>query len=97
MKRISSIAVWIAIAALGAGALGSIALHRGEQLNATWFVIAAVSCYLAAFRLYSAFVAAKVLALDDTRATPCERHDDGRDFVPTNKWEIGRASCRERV
>jgi len=88
MKRISSIAVWIAIAALGAGALGSIALHRGEQLNATWFVIAAVSCYLAAFRLYSAFVAAKVLALDDTRATPCERHDDGRDFVPTNKWVL---------
>src|SRR5256714_6064359 len=88
MKRISSIAVWIAIAALGAGALGSIALHRGEQLNATWFVIAAVSCYLAAFRLYSAFVAAKVLALDDTRATSCERHDDGRDFVPTNKWVL---------
>src|SRR5438309_6023856 len=88
MKRISRIAVWIAIAALGAGALGSIALHRGEQLNATWFVIAAVSCYLAAFRLYSAFVAAKVLALDDTRATPCERHDDGRDFVPTNKWVL---------
>jgi carbon starvation protein len=88
MRRIFSIAVWIAIAALGAGALGSIALHRGEQLNATWFVIAAVSCYLAAFRLYSAFVAAKVLALDDTRATPCERHDDGRDFVPTNKWVL---------
>src|SRR2546427_3390318 len=88
MKRISSIAVWIAIAALGAGALGSIALHRGEPLNATWFVIAAVCCYLVAFRLYSAFVAAKVLALDDTRATPCERHDDGRDFVPTNKWVL---------
>jgi len=88
MKRVFSIAVWIAIAALGAGALGSVALHRGEPLNATWFVIAAVCCYLVAFRLYSAFVAAKVLALDDTRATPCERHDDGRDFVPTNKWVL---------
>ncbi len=63
-------------------------MHRGEPLNAIWFVIAAVCCYLVAFRLYSAFVAAKVLALDDTRATPCERHDDGRDFVPTNKWVL---------
>jgi carbon starvation protein len=88
MKRIFSIAVWIAIAALGAGALGSIALHRGEPLNATWFVVAAACCYLVAYRLYSAFVAAKVLALDDTRATPSERHDDGRDFVPTNKWVL---------
>src|SRR5690242_14468837 len=53
-----------------------------------WFVVAAVCCYLVAFRLYSAFVAAKVLALDDTRATPSERKDDGRDFVPTNKWVL---------
>ena len=88
MKRAFGIATWIVIALLGAGALGSIALHRGEPLNAIWFVIAAVCCYLVAFRLYSAFVAAKVLALDDTRATPCERHDDGRDFVPTNKWVL---------
>ena len=88
MKRAFSIAIWIGIAILGAGALGAIALHRGEPLNAIWFVIAAVCCYLVAFRLYSAFVAAKVLALDDTRATPCERHDDGRDFVPTNKWVL---------
>jgi len=88
MKRIFSIVVWTVVAALGAGALGSIAVHRGEPLNATWFVVAAVCCYLVAYRLYSAFVAAKVLALDDTRATPSERHDDGRDFVPTNKWVL---------
>ena len=88
MKRLFSIVVWIAVGSLGAGALGSIALHRGEPLNATWFVVAAVCCYLVAYRLYSAFVAAKVLALDDTRATPSERHDDGRDFVPTNKWVL---------
>jgi len=88
MKRAFGIATWIVIALLGAGALGAIALHRGELLNAIWFVIAAACCYLVAFRLYSAFVAAKVLALDDTRATPCERHDDGRDFVPTNKWVL---------
>src|SRR4030088_1794227 len=88
MKRPISIVMWIVVALVGAGALGAIAFHRGEPINATWFVVAAVCCYLVAFRLYSAFIAAKVLALDDTRATPCERHDDGRDFVPTNKWVL---------
>src|SRR5690349_1542976 len=88
MKRAFSFVVWLAVALLGAGALGAIAIHRGEPLNAMWFVIAALCCYLVAFRLYSAFVAARVLALDDTRATPAERHDDGRDFVPTNKWVL---------
>src|SRR6202158_3512802 len=86
VKRLGRILVWVTVALLGAGALGKIALDRGESLNAIWFVVAAVCCYLVAFRLYSAFVAARVLALDDTRATPAERHDDGRDFVPTNKW-----------
>jgi carbon starvation protein len=88
MKRFFIIAAWIAVAALGACALGKIAFDRGEPLNATWFVVAAVCSYLVAYRFYSAFIAAKVLALDDTRATPCEVHDDGRDFVPTNKWVL---------
>jgi len=80
--------IWLAVGLLGAGALGKIALDRGESLNAIWFVIAAVCCYLVAYRLYSAFLAARLLALDDTRAAPSERHDDGRDFVPTNKWVL---------
>src|SRR5690348_10736306 len=89
VKRFLKIIVWVGVALFGAGALSAIAIHRGEKpLNAMWFVIAALCCYLVAFRLYSAFVAAKVLALDDTRATPAERHDDGRDFVPTNKWVL---------
>jgi len=88
MKRIFAIIIWLGIAMLGAGAFAKIAFDRGEPLNATWFVVAATCCYLVAYRLYSAFVAAKVLALDDTRATPSERHDDGRDFVPTNKWVL---------
>jgi carbon starvation protein len=88
MKRLFVIVIWLGVALLGAGAFAKIAFDRGERLNATWFVVAAVCCYLVAYRLYSAFVAAKVLALDDTRATPCERHDDGRDFVPTNKWVL---------
>jgi carbon starvation protein len=88
MKKILKTAAWIVIALLGAGALAKIALERGEPLNAIWFVLAAGCCYLVAYRLYSAFLAARVLTLDDTRATPAERHDDGRDFVPTNKWVL---------
>jgi carbon starvation protein len=88
VKRLLQILVWTALAALGAVALSAIALHRGETISATWFVLAAACCYLVAYRLYSSFVAAKVLALDNTRATPAERRDDGRDFVPTNKWVL---------
>jgi len=88
MKRLLGILAWVAVAALGALGLGTIALHRGEGLSATWFVLAAACSYLVAYRLYSAFIAAKLLALDNTRATPAERRDDGRDFVPTNKWVL---------
>jgi carbon starvation protein len=88
MKRVFRVAVWTVVAAAGAGALAKIALHRGEPINAMWFVLAAVGCYLIAFRFYSAFLAARLLVLDDTRATPAERLDDGRDFVPTNKWVL---------
>ena len=88
MKRILKSIAWIGVALAGAGGLGAIALHRGEPLNATWFVVAAVCCYLVAYRLYSAFIAARLLAFDDQRATPAEVHDDGRDFVPTNKWVL---------
>ena len=88
MKRALALGAWIAIAICGAIALSKIALYRGEAISATRFVLAAVCCYLVAYRLYSAFIAAKLLALDDTRATPAERLDDGRDFVPTNKWVL---------
>jgi carbon starvation protein len=88
MKPILKWIAWAAVAILGASALAKIAFDRGEPLNATWFVIAALCSYMVAYRFYSAFIAAKILALDDTRATPAERHDDGRDFVPTNKWVL---------
>jgi carbon starvation protein len=86
MNRLLSLLAWTAVALLGAGALGAIALHRGEPLNGVWFVVAALASFLVAYRFYSAFLAARVLGLDDTRATPSERLDDGRDYVPTNKW-----------
>ena len=88
MKKLLTTLIWVAVALLGAGALAKIALQRGESLNAIWFVLAAACCYLAAYRFYSAFVAARVATLDETRATPAECHDDGRDFVPTNKWVL---------
>ena len=88
MKRILQIVIWASLAVVAATALATIALHRGEPISATWFVLAAVCSYLVAYRLYSAFIAAKLLVLDNTRATPSERRDDGRDFVPTNKWVL---------
>ena len=61
-------------------------LRRDEPINAMWIIVASVCVYLVGYRFYSRFIALKVLQLDDTRATPAERLDDGRDFVPTNKW-----------
>src|SRR5713226_3312080 len=88
MKKLLKILLWIAVALAGAGALAAIAFERGEPLNATWFVVAAGCTYLVAYRFYSAFITARVLALDNSRATPAERLDDGRDYVPTNKWVL---------
>ena len=75
-------------ALVGAVALGGIALQRGESINSLWLVMAAVCTYFAAYRFYGAFIAAKVMALDDQRATPAERLRNGHDFEPTNKWIV---------
>jgi carbon starvation protein len=80
--------LWTAVVLLGALALATIALHRGEQINALWLVAAAVCTYALGYRFYSGFIAAKVLALDPQRATPAERLENGRDFLPTNKWVV---------
>jgi carbon starvation protein len=79
---------WTSISLAGAGALGAIALYRSETINAMWLIVAAVCLYLIGYRFYSRFIAVKVLSLDDRRATPAERLEDGRDFVPTNKWVV---------
>jgi carbon starvation protein len=76
---------WTIIAIAGASALGGIALHRGETINALWFVVAAACTYLIGYRFYSGWIAAKVCRLDPTRATPAERFDNGRDFMPTHR------------
>ncbi|MCP5200311.1 MAG: carbon starvation protein A [Gammaproteobacteria bacterium] len=83
-----SLLAWLAVAVTGGAAVGGIAIHRGESINSLWFIVAAGCVYALAFRFYSAFVAARVLVLDGTRATPAERLEDGRDFVPTNRWIV---------
>src|SRR5690349_24567953 len=80
--------LWAGIALFGALAFATIALHRGEQINALWLVTAALCTYAVGYRFYSKFIAAKVLTLDPQRATPAERLEDGRDFVRTNKWVV---------
>jgi len=79
-------AVWISMSLAGAVSLGAVALHRHEPINAMWLIVAATCVYLIGYRFYSRFIAFKVMELDDRRATPAERLDDGRDYVPTNKW-----------
>jgi carbon starvation protein len=81
-------AVWALVALAGATALAMIALVRGEHINVVWLLVAAVATYAVAYRFYSKFLAARVLMLDDRRVTPAERINDGRDFVPTNRWVV---------
>src|SRR5207244_1679477 len=88
LPRALCVLIWISVALVGAMAVSVLALRRGEAINAVWLVTAALCCYALGYRFYSKFVAARVLALDSLRATPAERLENGRDFVPTNKWVV---------
>src|SRR5437870_1819965 len=88
MPKPLRIVMWMGIALLGALAVATIALRRGEQINAMWLVVAGFCSFALGYRLYSKFISAKVLALDVQRATPAERLENGRDFVPTNMWVL---------
>ena len=77
---------WAALAVAAAFCLGAVALQRGEHINSIWLVLAAACTYLTGYRIYGRFIAARVMALDDRRATPAERLRNGYDFEPTNKW-----------
>ena len=88
MKKSAWNFVWLLVALLGAWAYATIALHRGERLNSGFILVAALCTYTIGYRFYSKWIAARVLVLDDRRATPCEVHDDGKDFVKTNKWIV---------
>src|SRR2546421_9830325 len=88
MNKFVKNSLWLAVAVSGAWAYFVLAARRGEPLNSAYLLIAALCSYAIGFRFYSKWIAARVLALDDRRATPCEIHDDGRDFVKTNKWIV---------
>jgi carbon starvation protein len=75
-------------AALASLGWGMLALNRGETVSAAWLVLAAVGSYLVGYRLYARFLARKVFELDPRRATPAERLENGRDFVPTGRWVL---------
>jgi carbon starvation protein len=77
--------LWLFVALTGAAGWAVLALARGESVNAAWLFLAAVCTYLVAYRFYSRFLARRVFELDPRRATPAERLDNGRDFVPTGR------------
>src|ERR1700723_2526786 len=80
------IILWITVGALGAAALGVLALSRGEEPSVLWFIVAAVCIYAIGYRFYSGFIAHRVLELDDSHPTPAVRLNNGRDYVPTPRW-----------
>ncbi len=86
MKKIVGHLGWGAVSLAGAGCLGAIAVDRGEPVNSLWLVLASVCVYLVGFRFYAKFISARVMMLNDQRATPAERLRNGHDFEPTNKW-----------
>ena len=87
-RSAARIAIWIAVALTGAGALAVIATTRGEPLSSAWFLVAAICVYALGYRFYSAWLAARALALDDARPTPAHRLNDGKDFLPTHRWVV---------
>src|SRR5664279_4833278 len=80
--------LWFLVAALGAGSVAVLALSRGEQVGALWIIIAGLCAFAISYRFYSKWLATKLLVLNDERATPAVAHEDGKDFVPTNRWMV---------
>jgi carbon starvation protein len=85
---IQSKILWAGVSALGAVSLGIVALSRGETINAAWLAIAALCIYFIAYRFYALFISDKVLGVDPSRPTPAYRHNDGLDYVPTNRYVL---------
>src|SRR5450631_1927538 len=85
---IQSKLLWAAVIALGVVSFAIVALSRGEPVNAAWLVIASVCIYVVAYRFYALFIADKVLGVNAGRQTPAYRHNDGLDYVPTNRYVL---------
>ena len=87
-KRLLPALGWSAVAMAGAGSVAVLALSRGEHVNSLWMVVASLCVFAIAYRFHSAWLMAKVLTINDERTTPAIQHDDGKDFVPTNRWVV---------
>ena len=88
MQRTLKTLAWLVVVAIGTGSFAFLALNRGETVSAAWLVTGAVCFYAVAYRFYSRLIASNVFALDAARRTPSERLNDGRDYVPTNRWIV---------
>jgi carbon starvation protein len=88
MRRLRTILIWSIVSATGAASFAWLALSRGEPVNAAWLLVAALCTYAVSYRFYSKFIASRIFALDPARPTPAVRLNDGRDFMPTNRWIV---------
>jgi carbon starvation protein len=80
--------LWCAVTLFGVAAVCVLALSQGEQISALWIIVAGLCATSVSYRFYSKWLAAKVLVLNDKRATPAVLHNDSRDYVPTNRWMV---------
>src|SRR3989440_3063373 len=80
--------LWVAVTLLGLASIAVLAMSRGEQISALWIVVAGFCAAAVSYRFYSKWIAAKILVLNDERATPALVKNDGKDFVPTNRWMV---------
>ena len=80
--------LWLVVSALGVVAIAILALSRGEQISALWIIVAGLCALSISYRFYSKWLAARVLVLNEERATPAVLQNDGKDYVPTNRWMV---------
>src|SRR3712207_9270911 len=92
-NRLGRYAIWVIVALVGALCWGMLALARGETINAGWLLFAAIASYAIGYRFYARFIQRRVLETDDSRATPAERLNNGRDFEPMDR----RGALREHT
>src|SRR3984957_702028 len=88
MKKIAANLFWLLLAVAGGWAFVTLATNHDQPISSGYILTAALCTYAIGYRFYSKWIAARVLTLNDRRATPCEVHDDGKDFVKTNKWIV---------
>ena len=87
-QRLRANLFWLLLAVAGGWAFVTLATNHDQPISSGYILTAALCTYAIGYRFYSKWIAARVLMLNDRRATPCEVHDDGKDFVKTNKWIV---------